>query len=278
MKEAVNSSWTDSITSTDIVIAMMVLSALIVLWVSLLLLRVIHFYVKETMNPTVFASPEEKAQRQLEEESLRALMKKKVSIWTKLMQLKPIEEEADLVMDHQFDGISELNNPTPAWFMALFYGTIIFGLGYLLNYHVFHYGKSQEEEYVAEVQQASDDKLAFLASPDNKAAAVNENNIELSTDAAILKNGQALFATRCPPCHGDAGQGLVGPNLTDEYWLHGGKIKDVFKTIKYGVPEKGMIAWEKSMSPQQIADISNYVMSLQGTKPAGAKAPQGNKE
>ena len=278
MKEAVNSSWTDSITSTDIVICMMVITSLIVLWVSLLLLKVIQFYVKEVTSPTAFATPEEKAQRQLEEESRKALEKKKPTICTKLMQLKPIEEEAELVMDHKFDGISELNNPTPAWFMALFYGTILFGIGYLLNYHVFHYGQSQEEEYVAEVQQASDDKLAFLASPENKASAVNENNMELSTDAAVLKSGQALFATRCPPCHGDAGQGLVGPNLTDEYWLHGGNVKDVFKTIKYGVPEKGMIAWEKSMSPQQISDITNYVMSLKGTKPAGAKEPQGNKE
>jgi len=278
MKEAVNSSWTDSITSTDIVIAMMVVTSVIVLWVSILLLKVIQFYVKEAIDPTPLATPEERAQRKLAEEARKKLEKKKPAIWTKLMQLKPIEDEAELVMDHQFDGISELNNPTPAWFMALFYGTIIFGIGYLLNYHVFHYGLSQEEEYVAEVQKASDDQLAFLASPENKASAVNENNIELSKDAAVLKSGQALFATRCPPCHGDAGQGLVGPNLTDEYWLHGGKVKDVFKTIKYGVPEKGMIAWEKSMSPQQIADIANYVMSLQGTKPADPKAPQGNKE
>jgi len=278
MKEAVNHSWTDSITSADIVIGVMVIAALIVLWVSVLLLRVVRFYVKESINPTPFATAEEKEQKRLEEEARRALEKKKPTIWSKLMQLKPIEDEAELVMDHQFDGISELNNPTPAWFMALFYGTIIFGIGYLLNYHVFHYGKSQEEEYVAEVQKAADDKIAFLASPENAASAVNENNIVLSKDAAVLKNGQALFATRCPPCHGDHAQGLVGPNLTDEYWLHGGKIKDVFKTIKYGVPEKGMIAWEKSMSAQQISDIANYVLSLQGTKPAGPKAPQGNKE
>ncbi|CAM4284757.1 cytochrome c oxidase cbb3-type subunit 3 [Pedobacter westerhofensis] len=278
MKEAVNHSWTDSITSADIVISVMVIAALIVLWVSVLLLRVVRFYVKESINPTPFATAEEKEQRRLEEEARRALEKNKPTIWSKLMQLKPIEDEAELVMDHQFDGISELNNPTPAWFMALFYGTIIFGIGYLLNYHVFHYGKSQEEEYVAEVQKAADDKIAFLASPENAASAVNENNIVLSKDAAVLKNGQALFATRCPPCHGDHAQGLVGPNLTDEYWLHGGKIKDVFKTIKYGVPEKGMIAWEKSMSAQQISDIANYVLSLQGTKPAGPKAPQGNKE
>ena len=87
-----------------------------------------------------------------------------------------------------------------------------------------------------------------------------------------------MFATRCPPCHGNNAEGLVGPNLTDEYWLHGGGVKDVFKTIKYGVPEKGMIAWEKSLSAQQISDITNYVLSLKGTKPAGAKAPQGDKE
>jgi cytochrome c oxidase cbb3-type subunit 3 len=278
MKEVVNSSWTDSITSADLVIAMMVICSMIVLWVSLLLLRIIRFYVQETISPTPFATAEEKEQRRLEEEARKAAEKKKPAIWTKLMQLRPLEEEAELVMEHKFDGISELNNPTPAWFMALFYGTIIFGIGYLLNYHVFHYGKTQEEEYVAEIQQASDDKIAFLASPANAASAVNENNIELSKDAAVLKSGQALFATRCPPCHGDAGQGLVGPNLTDEFWLHGGKVQDVFKTIKYGVPEKGMIAWEKSMSAQQIADITNYVMSLRGTKPAGPKAPQGNKE
>jgi cytochrome c oxidase cbb3-type subunit 3 len=278
MKEVVNSSWTDSITSVDLVIAMMVICSMIVLWVSLLLLRIIRFYVQETISPAPFATAEEKEQRRLEEEARKAAEKKKPAIWTKLMQLRPLEEEAELVMEHKFDGISELNNPTPAWFMALFYGTIIFGIGYLLNYHVFHYGKTQEEEYVAEIQQASDDKIAFLASPANAASAVNENNIELSKDAAVLKSGQALFATRCPPCHGDAGQGLVGPNLTDEFWLHGGKVQDVFKTIKYGVPEKGMIAWEKSMSAQQIADITNYVMSLRGTKPAGPKAPQGNKE
>lgn len=278
MKEAVNHSWTDSITSVDVVIGVMIVASVIVLFVSLLMLRVIKFYVEESINPTRFLTPEEKEQRRLDEEARKALEKKKPSIWTKLMQLKPIEEEGELVMDHKFDGISELNNPTPAWFMALFYGTIIFGIGYLLNYHVFKYGRSQEEEYVAEVQKAADDKIAFLASPENAASAVNENNIVQSKDAAVLKNGQALFATRCPPCHGEHGQGLVGPNLTDEYWLHGGKIKDVFKTIKYGVPEKGMISWEKSMSAQQISDIANYVLSLQGTKPADPKAPQGNKE
>ncbi len=278
MKEAISNGWSTGSTSADIVIGLMLVTAIMILCVAILLLKVIKFYVNESINPTPFATPEERAKRKLEQEALLALEKQKPSIWTKLMQLKPMEEEKNLVMDHKFDGISELDNPTPAWFMVLFYGTIIFAICYLLTYHVFGFGKLQDEEYTAEIEQAADAKAAFLANPVNSASAVNENNIVQSKDAAVLKNGQALFATRCPPCHGDHAQGIVGPNLTDEYWLHGGKIKDVFKTIKYGVPEKGMISWEKSMSAQQISDIANYVLSLQGTKPAGAKAPQGTKE
>jgi cytochrome c oxidase cbb3-type subunit 3 len=278
MKEVINSNWSTGSTSADIVIGLMLITAVMILCVAILMLKVIKFYVRESINPTPFATPEEKERRRLEQEAQLALEKLKPTIWTKLMQLKPMEEEKNLVMDHKFDGIAELNNPTPAWFMVLFYGTIIFAVCYLLTYHVFGFGKLQDEEYVAEIEQAADAKAAFLANPVNSASAVNENNVKQSKDAAVLKSGGALFATRCPPCHGDHGQGIVGPNLTDEFWLHGGKIKDVFKTIKYGVPDKGMISWEKSMSAQQISDIANYVLSLQGTKPAGAKAPQGTKD
>jgi len=278
MKEVVNNSWSTGNSSIDILVIVMLVTAIMVLGVAILMLRVVKIYVRELAHPTTFATPEQKEIRRLEQEALKALEKKKPTIWTKLMQLKPLEEESSLVMEHKFDGIAELNNPTPAWFMVLFYGTIIFGAGYLLNYHVFHYGKSQEQEYVAEIQQAADDKATFLANPVNAASAVNENNVVQSKDAAVLKNGASLFTSRCTPCHGEHAEGLVGPNLTDEYWLHGGKIQDVFKTIKYGVPEKGMVAWEKSLSAQQIADLSNYVLSLQGSKPAGAKAAQGNKE
>ncbi|QNK61893.1 c-type cytochrome [Pedobacter sp. PAMC26386] len=278
MKEIINNNWSTGSTSADIVIVLMLITAVMILCVAILMLKVIKFYVKESINPTPFATPQEKAQRRLEEEALQMIKDKKPSIWTKLMQLKPMEEEKNLVMEHKFDGIAELNNPTPAWFMILFYGTIIFATGYLLTYDVLGYGKSQEEEYIAELEQAADAKVAFLANPANAANAVNENNMEQSKDEAVIKSGASLFANRCTPCHGEHGEGIVGPNLTDEYWLHGGKAKDVFKTIKYGVPEKGMIAWEKSLSAQQIADLTNYVLSLQGTKPAGAKAPQGNKE
>ena len=278
MKEVINSGWSTGSTSADIVIVLMLITAVMILGVAILMLKVIKFYVKESVNPAPFATPQEKERRRLETEAMRELERLKPSIWEKLMQLKPIAEEKELEMEHKFDGIAELNNPTPAWFMVLFYGTIIFGIGYMLNYHVFGYGKLQDEEYVAEIEQAANDKIAFLANPANAASAVNENNVVFSKDAAVLQSGAALFANRCTPCHGEHAEGLVGPNLTDEYWLHGGQIKDVFKTIKYGVPEKGMIAWEKSLSAQQISDLSNYVLSLQGTKPAGAKAPQGDKQ
>lgn len=278
MKEVVSSGWSTGNTSVDIVIGLMLITSIMILCVSILMLKVVKFYVKEAANPKPFATPEEREKLRLEEEAIKAAKKKKPSIWLKLMQLKPLEEEDSLVMEHKFDNIAELNNPTPAWFMVLFYATIIFAIGYLLNYHVFGYGKLQDEEYVAEIAQAAEDKAAFLANPVNAASAVNENNVVESKDAAVVQSGAALFTNRCTPCHGEHAEGLVGPNLTDEFWLHGGKIQDVFKTIKYGVPEKGMIAWEKSLSAQQISDLANYILSLKGTNPAGAKAPQGEKE
>jgi cytochrome c oxidase cbb3-type subunit 3 len=278
MKEVVNNNWSSGNTSVDLVIIVMLATAIMVLIVAVLMLRVVKLYVREMANPIAFATPEEKEERRLAAEAQKALDQKKPTIWTRLMQLKPLEEEESLVMDHKFDGISELNNPTPAWFMVLFYATIIIAAGYLLNYHVFQYGKSQEEEYVAEIEQAESDKLAFLANPINSASAVNENNVVQSKDDAVLKSGASLFANRCTPCHGEHAEGIVGPNLTDDYWLHGGGIKAVFKTIKYGIPDKGMVAWEKSLSAAQIADLANYILSLKGSKPAGAKAPQGDKE
>jgi len=278
MKEIINSSWSTGSLSADIVIGLMLVTAIMILCVAILMMKVIRFYVQESINPTPFATPEEREKKRLEQEAKLEIEKQKPSIWTRIMQLKPLEEEKNLVMEHKFDGIAELNNPTPAWFMVLFYGTIIFAVCYLLNYEVLGFGKSQEQEYTAEIEQAAEAKVAFLANPKNSASAVNENNIVQSKDAGVIKSGAALFANRCTPCHGEHAEGIVGPNLTDEYWLHGGTIKDVFKTIKYGVPEKGMISWEKSLSAQQISDLANYVLSLQGTKPAGAKAPQGKKE
>jgi len=262
----------------DLMVIVLCITALIILCVAMLMLKVIKLFANEALNPTTFATAEEREQRRLAEQQAAALLPEKPSIWTRLMGLKPLSEEKDLVMEHTFDGIAELDNPTPRWFMILFYGSLIFAAGYMFHYEVLGTGMDQDQEYLAEVEQAARDKEAFLLDPKNAKSAVNENNIEQSKDDVIIKSGAALFVNRCTPCHGENAQGIVGPNLTDEYWLHGGSVKDVFKVIKYGVPEKGMVAWEKSLSAQQIADLTNYVLSLQGSKPANAKAPQGEKQ
>jgi cytochrome c oxidase cbb3-type subunit 3 len=262
----------------DLMVIVLCITAIIILFVAMLMLKVIKLFANEALNPTPFATAEEREQRRLAEQQAAALLPPKPSIWTRLMGLKPLSEEKDLVMEHTFDGIAELDNPTPRWFMVLFYGTLIFSAAYLFHYEVFGTGMDQDQEYLAEIEQAARDKEAFLSDPKNAKSAVNENNIEQSKDEVIIKSGAALFVNRCTPCHGEHGEGIVGPNLTDEYWLHGGTVKDVFKVIKYGVPEKGMVAWEKSLSAQQIADLTNYVLSLQGSKPANAKAPQGEKQ
>jgi cytochrome c oxidase cbb3-type subunit 3 len=265
--------------STDLLVLATCLTAVIILIVSILLLRVVKVFAKESLNPTPFSSKEEKYERERAAQEAAALKKSlEPSLFTRLMGLRPLSEEKDLVMEHEFDGITELNNPTPRWFMVLFIGSILFAIAYLFNYEVFGFGQTQEQEYTSELEQAQIDKVAFLSNPVNAKAAVNENSVALSKDAAVLKSGAGLFASRCTPCHGEHAQGIVGPNLTDEFWLHGGTVHDVFKTIKYGVPEKGMISWEKSLSAQQISDLANYILSLQGSHPAGAKAAQGEKQ
>ena len=201
--------------------------------------------------------------------------KRKGEVWEKLMSLQPLSAEKGLLMEHEFDGIQELDNPTPAWFMYLFYTTIAFAVCYLLVYHVFKLAPLQYGEYKAEVAQAAIAKKAFLSKAANR---VDESTVKLTTDPATLASGKTIFMTNCVPCHGAQGQGIIGPNLTDDYWLHGGKINDIFKTIEYGVPAKAMPTWEKQLSPKQISDVANYVKSLHGTNPPNAKAQQGTKE
>ncbi|HZY39602.1 MAG TPA: cbb3-type cytochrome c oxidase N-terminal domain-containing protein [Mucilaginibacter sp.] len=201
--------------------------------------------------------------------------KPKGEVWQKLLSLKPMSEEKGLLLEDEYDGIKELDNPTPAWFMYLFYATIAFAVCYLLIYHVFGLAPLQYDEYKQEMAHAAIAKKAFLSKAGNR---VDENTVKLTTDPAILADGAAVFKTNCVACHGALGQGVVGPNLTDDYWIHGGKINDVFKTIKYGVPAKAMPTWETLLSAKQIAAVANYVKSLHGTNPPGGKAPEGTKE
>lgn len=255
----------------ELLISALLITSVLVLVVSILVLKVIRIFVQQ-QNPLVLSQESERVDP-LQQQPVTV----KTSLWNRIMGLRPISEEKDLMMEHEFDGIAELDNPTPAWFMVLFYGTMIFAVVYMFSYHVMDWGKLQEQEYADELKQAEEDKIALLMKPGNKSNKINENNVEQSSDPQVLQAGGALFKNACAACHGDNAQGLVGPNLTDEFWLHGGTIKEIFKTIKYGVPEKGMISWEKTMNAKQISDIANYILSIQGSKPAGAKAPQGTK-
>lgn len=217
------------------------------------------------------------SEQEIEEDlapAVKPAKKVKGEVWNKLMSLRPLSEEKDMMLEHEYDGIQELDNPTPAWFMYLFYATIIFAVGYWLNYHVLGTGKLQYEEYKIEVAQADAAKQLFLSKSANK---VDETTVKLTSDADVLSAGKAIFKQNCLACHGENGQGMVGPNLTDDYWLHGNKIADLFKTIKYGVASKGMPTWEKQLSPKQISDVANYIKSIRGTNPANPKEPQGDK-
>ena len=257
----------------EILIGVFVITALIILMAALSMLKAFRVIAEEMFNPKPFTQPEPV----LPKEHSKWIEEKKAvpGIWTKLLGLKPLSEEKDIMMEHQFDGISELDNPTPAWFMWLFYSTIAFAFVYMVYYHVLDYGPMQEEEYEIEMASAKADREVFLASSANN---IDESSVKENLDSGTLEAGKSLYAANCIACHGDKGQGTVGPNLTDPYWIHGGTVGSIFKTIKYGVPEKGMISWEKTLSPKQISDVSNYIISLKGTNPPNGKAPQGNKE
>lgn len=247
--------------------------------VTLILIIIVCFVLLRTFKvlSAIILADQKTASAHTEAKEADLIIQKvhKQTVWQKILSLRPMAEEKDLLIMHDYDDIQELDNPIPAWFNWLFYGSVIFAFIYLLNYHVFNLGKLQDEEYAIEMKEAEVAKEAYLAKSGN---VIDENNVKLDAGEGVLSAGKAVFAQNCVACHGQNAEGIVGPNLTDEYWLHGGKINDIFKVIKYGVPEKGMISWEKQLTPKQISDVANYIESLKGTNPANPKAPQGEKE
>ncbi len=193
----------------------------------------------------------------------------------KLTDAKPIEQEADILLDHEYDGIHELDNNLPPWWKYGFYATIIFSVIYMVRFHVTGHGDLQEVEYQKEMAMAEVQKAEFMKLAANN---VDESSVTYLEDAASLSAGKSIYMQNCAACHGGSGEGGVGPNLTDEYWMHGGSVNDVFKLIKYGVPQKGMIAWQTQLSPIQIQEVTSFILSIQGTNPPNAKEPQGEKD
>ena len=192
--------------------------------------------------------------------------------WHKVNSLKPIQEESTIDLGHNYDGIRELDNRLPPWWLYGFYLCIIFAGVYLYRYHVSHSEPLSAEELSISLEKAAIDKEAYLKKSANN---VDENTVTYLSSPADHEAAQKIFSTICAACHLPDGGGSVGPNLTDAYWIHGGGIKDIFKTLKYGWPEKGMKSWKDDYSPVQLAQLASYVKSLQGTKPAKPKEPQG---
>jgi cytochrome c oxidase cbb3-type subunit III len=184
------------------------------------------------------------------------------------------EEEAAILTDHDYDGIRELDNNLPAWWKYGFYLTIVVAVVYIFNYHVLDTGLSSVEEYDKEVHDA---EIAIAEYKRNNANSVDENNVVQLIDAASVQAGGSLYSQNCVACHGTAGEGKegLGPNLTDDYWLHKGGIVNVFKSIKYGWTDKGMKSWEQDLKPLEIQQVASYILTLRGSNPANAKPAEG---
>ena len=193
--------------------------------------------------------------------------------YEKLLGSKPIEEEHEIILDHNYDGIKELDNSLPPWWVYSFYLTIIFGVFYMIYYHIFN-GDNQYEELETEYAIAQKEIEAYKIIAKDL---VDFNTVEELTDVSDLAAGKKIFETNCIACHKSDGGGGIGPNLTDEYWILGGGIKNVFKTISEGGRDgKGMVPWKKDLKPSEMAQVASYVLQFQGTTPAEPKAAEGD--
>ncbi|MBT6240180.1 MAG: cytochrome C [Verrucomicrobia bacterium] len=179
------------------------------------------------------------------------------------------EEKDPLLMSHEADGIKELDNQLPRWWVWLFNFCILFSIAYVLYYHVLGIGVNSAEAYEFEMEIANEQKAAALEKFD-----MRMETMESSSVASVLAAGEKTYIVSCSPCHGPQGQGLVGSNLTDDYWIHGSEFKDTLRTISNGVPDKGMIAWKDSMQPSEIYAVASYILTLRGTDPPNPKAPE----
>jgi len=197
---------------------------------------------------------------------------KPVTLIEKLNASVALEKEADIMLDHNYDGIKELDNDLPPWWKYGFYFTIIFAVFYMAYFHISGSGKLQLAEYEDQLAQGKLDVENYRKKAANL---VDENNVTELTDVASLEAGKLIFVSSCSACHGAAGEGTVGPNLTDDYWLHKGGIKDIFKSVKFGWPEKGMKSWQQDLSSRQIHEVSSYIRTLHGTNPPKGKEKQG---
>ena len=254
-----------SMSSTDMMLIMVIGMFIVVMLVVAFVLFRISFVLQKMIpnNASIVVDTE------------FALSMKERTFWQKLAGLRPMKYEQTMMMEHAYDGILEIDNPIPAWFMTLFYGSIIVSVLYMFFYHVVGDGQIMTTEYREQLVEGESIKQAYMK---KFASSINENNVTFLKDETSLKEGKKMFTQNCVACHAADGGGGVGPNLTDEFWIHGSTVKSVYHTISEGVAEKGMIAWKKSLNPIQMQQVASYILSLKGTKPTKPKEPQGTKD
>lgn len=194
------------------------------------------------------------------------------SIMKNFTQSVPVEKEKELLMDHDYDGIKELDNNLPPWWVYLFYACIVFAVVYMVRYEIMG-APDQDAELQAEMDQAKIEVAEYMkTAPD----LMDENSVVLLDDAVSIEKGKEIFTTNCVACHRADGGGQIGPNLTDDYWILGGGIKNLFHTITNGGRDgKGMIAWKGTLKPKEIQAVSSYIISLRGSDPKEPKEPEG---
>eukprot|EP00919_Chromeraceae_sp_WS-2016_P009859 GHVR01023189.1.p1 GENE.GHVR01023189.1~~GHVR01023189.1.p1 ORF type:complete len:330 (+),score=35.55 GHVR01023189.1:204-1193(+) len=193
-------------------------------------------------------------------------------LYKKSLDSKEIEEEHEIILDHNYDGIQELDNNLPPWWVYGFYASILFGVIYLVRFEVFN-DYNQDEEYETAVAAAQIEIDEWKKTAKNL---VDVNTVILLTDAADLGAGKALFESNCVACHKADGGGGIGPNLTDQHWILGGGIKNVFNTISEGGRSgKGMVPWKQDLKPVEMAQVASYVLGFQGTSAAEPKTAEG---
>ncbi len=218
-----------------------------------------------------------------------------------------MSEHDDKLLSHDYDGIKELDNNLPRWWVGLFWVTVVWGVLYFVYYHGLNIGPDSATEYLMEIDPnyqpplrnhllfgivktyrspyspERTDKTPFSATLGEPTEAYVEETREgdtlsytLLTEPEAISSGLEVYIKNCVQCHGASGEGGIGPNLTDQYWLHGAETVDVVKSIKYGYPAKGMIAWRTFLSSEKLIEVASYIQTLRGTNPSGGKGPQGD--
>lgn len=190
----------------------------------------------------------------------------------KLMDSAPLEKEAEIIMDHNYDGIQELDNTLPPWWKYGFYASIVFAIIYLVRFEIL----GADNQYVELEKEVAAATIAIEEYKKTAKDLIDADNVVLLTEASDLKAGEGIYNTLCVACHRMDGGGGIGPNLTDEYWILGGGIKNIFNTISEGGRSgKGMVSWKQSLKPSEIQQVASYVMSLSANNPVDGKDPEG---